>query len=207
MAVKKNPDWHVWLGDVLYWLRTPPGIYIFLIFVLGFWLVTSLHSPTLPPTYSVPVYINPTASPLPQRVVPTPPPPAIQTDGCPAGTVFVQHLATCIPGHRRTINIFVQGTKNDCPDDAIFIDRLARCIPMYSVGNYTIFAGDVFYISDRRDAYVYVRSGQIQIYSPAAKFNKYKYPSDQPTLIRAGAMITGIVDNSSIRIELDAASH
>jgi hypothetical protein len=207
MAVKKNPDWHVWLGDVLYWIRTPPGIYAFIIFILGFGLAISLQKPTLPPTYSVPVYTNPTASPPPQRVVPTPPPPAIQTDGCPAGTIFVQHLASCVPGHRRTTDIFVEGTKNNCPDDAIFSDRVGRCIPMYSAGNYTIFAGNVITISGRRDAYVYVRSGLIQIYNPAVNFNKIESPSNRPILIRVGAMITGIADSSSIRVEFDAAPH
>jgi hypothetical protein len=78
---------------------------------------------------------------------------------------------------------------------------------MYSVGNYTFFAGDMFTLSGRRDTYIYIRSGQIQLYSPAANFNKYAYPSDRPILIRAGAMITGIADGSSIRVEFDAASH
>lgn len=206
MAVRKNPDWHVWLGDVFHWIRTPPGIYVFIILVLACWLLTTLNKPP-PPSYSAPVLVNPTPSPPPQRGEPTLPPPAVRADGCPAGTIYVQHRASCFPGHRRTTETFINGTKNNCPDDAIFIDRLSRCIPMYSVGNYRILAGDVFYISDRRDAYVYVRSGQIQIYNPAANFNRIKPPGDTPTLIRAGAMIAGVADNSSIRVEFDAAPH
>jgi hypothetical protein len=208
MTVRKNPDWHVWLGDVLHWIRTPPGIYVFIIFVLGFGLAISLHSPSLPPTYSVPVYVNPNLPPPSQRIVPAALPPATtQTDGCPPGTLFVQHLAACITGHRRTTALFVEGTKNNCPHDAIFIDRFGRCIPMYSIGNYTLFAGDVFTLSARRDAYVYVRSGQIQIYNPAVRFNKIASRSDRPTLIRVGAMITGITDSANIRVEFDAAPH
>jgi hypothetical protein len=197
MAARKN----------LYWIRTPPGIYIAIIFALGFWLVTSLHRPTSPPTYSVPVYINPTPSPPPQPAASTLPPPAIQPDGCPAGTIPVQHLAGCVPGHRRTNQIFVGGSKNNCPQDAIFIDRLGGCIAMYSAGNYTLFAGNTFYISGRHDAYVYVRSGQVQIYNPAVNFNQYEGPSNRPILIRVGAKITGTADSSSIRIEFDAAPH
>jgi hypothetical protein len=207
MTVRKNPDWHVWVGDALYWIRTPPGIYIFVIFILGVGLTISLHSPTLPPTHSVPVYVNPSPSPPPQQIVPTPAPPAIPTERCPAGTIFVQHLASCIPGHRRTTDIFVAGTKNNCPDDAIFIDHLGGCIPMYSAGNYTLFAGNLFTISSRRTAYVYVRSGQIQICNPFVHFNRIVGPGDPPIIIHVGAIITGIADGSSIRVEFDAAPH
>jgi hypothetical protein len=206
MTIRKNPDWHVWMGDALYWIRTPPGIYIFIILVLGTWLLGSLNKSAPPTTYSAPVYVTPASSP-PQHALPVPHPPAVQSDGCPPGTLFVQHLNNCITGHRRTADIFVGGTKNNCPDDAVFIDRLGRCIPMFSVGTYRIFAGDVFYISGRRDAYVYVRSGQIRISNPAVNFDKFKYPSDRPTLIRVGAMITGVGDSSSIRVEFDATPH
>lgn len=105
------------------------------------------------------------------------------------------------------MNVFVAGAKNDCPEDAIFIDRFGRCIPMYSVGNYKIFASDVFYISGRRDAYLYIRTGQIQIYNPAVNFNRIEGPNNRPILIRVGATITGIADSSSIRVEFDAAPH
>ncbi len=204
MTARKNPDWSVWLGDVLYWIRTPPGIYIFIILILGASLLGSLHKNNPPINLSAPVY---TAPALPQQAVPSSLPPVAQNDGCAPGTLLVWHLDTCIAGHRRTVNIVVPGTKNNCPDDAIFRDRIGRCIPLYSVGNYTIFAGDEFTISGRRDAYVYIRSGQIQIYSAEANFNKILSAGNRPVVIHVGAMIKGIADSSSIRIELDAAPY
>jgi hypothetical protein len=207
VAIRKNPDWHVWLGDVLHWIRTPPGIYVFIIFILGLGLVIQTNSPKLPPTYPTPVFSTQVPALQPQRIVPTPPPPIMKADSCPDGTIYVEHLAGCISGHRRTTNIFVEGTKNNCPDDAIFSDRFGRCIPMYSAGNYTIFAGNIFFISGRRNAYVYVRSGQIQIYNPAVNFNKIAGPSNRPIVIRVGATIIGATDSSNIRVEFDAAPY
>jgi hypothetical protein len=207
MSARKNPDWHVWAGDALYWLRTPPGIYVFIIVVLGFALTIQANGPKLTPAYSTPAFPAQAPTVQPQRIIPIPPPPMLKIDNCPAGTIYVQHLSGCIPGHHRTTTIFVEGTKNNCPHDAIFIARLGRCIPMYSVGNYTLSAGDVFTLSARRDAYVYVRSGQIQIYNSAVRFNRIASPSDRPTLIRVGATIVALTDSSNIRVEFDAAPH
>ncbi|KJC62050.1 hypothetical protein UP10_01285 [Bradyrhizobium sp. LTSPM299] len=131
----------------------------------------------------------------------------MKADSCPDGTIYVEHLAGCIPGHRRTANIFVAGSKNNCPNDAIFSDRVDRCIPMYDAGNYTIFAGNLFSISGRRIAYLYVRTGQIRIYNPFAHFDSFVAPGNAPIIIRAGGLITGIADGSSIRVEFDAAPH
>ena len=78
---------------------------------------------------------------------------------------------------------------------------------MFSAGTYTVFAGDVFYISGRRDAYVYVRSGQIRIYCLFVGFDRIVGPGTAPVIIRAGVVITGIADSSSIRVEFDAAPH
>jgi hypothetical protein len=207
MSIRKNPDWHVWVGDALYWIRTPPGIYVFIILILGIWLIGSTNRIPQPIHYSTPAYVPSSPSP-PQLASPFPPPPPVaQIDGCPPGTLFVQHLNSCITGHRRTTDIFVPGTKNNCPDDTIFIDRMGHCTPMYSVGNYTISPNDVFYISNRRGAYLYVRSGQLRINYPGVHFNTIQFPSDRPIFIRDGAMIAGIADSSRIRIEFDAAPH
>jgi hypothetical protein len=131
----------------------------------------------------------------------------MKTDSCPDGTIYVQHLSSCIPGHHRTTTFFVEGTKNNCPDDAIFSDRVGRCIPMYDAGNYTIFSGNIFSISGRRKAYLYVRTGQIRIYSPFVSFNRIVSPGNGPIIISVGVVITGISDSSSIRVEFDAAPH
>ena len=134
----KNPDWHVWAGDALYWLRTPPGIYIFIIVILGLGLAIQSNGPKLPPTYPTPTFYTQAPTIQPQRIVSTQPPPIMKTDNCPDGSIYVQHLSGCIPGHHRTTTFFVEGTKNNCPDDAIFSDRVGRCIPMYDAGNYTM---------------------------------------------------------------------
>lgn len=207
MATRKNPDWHVWAGDALYWLRTPPGIYIFIIVILGLGLAIQSNGPKLPPTYPTPPFYTQAPTIQPQRIVPSPPAPIMRTDNCPDGTIYVQHLAGCIPGHLRTTTFFVEGTKNNCPDDAIFSDRVGRCIPMYDAGNYTIFAGNLFGISGRRKAYLYVRSGEIRIYSPFVNFNRIVSAGPTPIVISVGVMITGITDSSSIRVEFDAAPH
>ena len=206
MAARKNPDWHVWAGDALYWLRTPPGIYIFIIVILGLGLAIQSNGPKVP-TYPTPPFYTQAPTIQPQRIVPTQPPPIMRTDNCPDGTIYVQHLSGCIPGHHRTTTFFVEGTKNNCPDDAIFSDRVGRCIPMYDAGNYTIFAGNLFGISGRRKAYLYVRSGEIRIYSPFVNFNRIVSAGPTPIIISVGVMITGITDSSSIRVEFDAAPH
>ncbi len=112
MAVKKNPDWHVWLGDILYWIRTPPGIYITIIAVLGAALWFSiLGTPSRNTAWSPPPQPAPASKPQPQPVAPP--------TYCAPGTVYEARVAGCVG--------IVAGSQNHCPQDYIFIKAYNAC--------------------------------------------------------------------------------
>ena len=71
MAIKKNPDWSVWLADVWHWARQPPGIYICIIILLagGLFYSSSQNSPASVVVVTRPPVI-PQSIPLPVATSP-----------------------------------------------------------------------------------------------------------------------------------------
>jgi hypothetical protein len=171
MAVKKNPDWHVWLGDVLYWIRTPPGIYIFIIAILGIGLAIATNRPAPPATSSPPAYVS---QPAPPATISLPAPPISPPQCQLPGTRYAERFHRCIRAET--------GTQNNCPADFMFINSLRYCIALYESPAYMLYAGDLFFLSGDLPATIYVIDGDALAVDTALNEAYFLYPGDEITL-------------------------
>jgi hypothetical protein len=50
MAIRKNPDWHVWATDLAYWVRQSPQVFIIIgvVLILGLFFILPRHQTTQP---------------------------------------------------------------------------------------------------------------------------------------------------------------
>jgi hypothetical protein len=163
MAVRRNPDWSVWLADVWHWARQPPGIYICIIAVLGCAL-----------WYSV-------SGPAPRIALTTPSPPATtqrtpqSAIHCPPGYGYIPELGECGPivAPKSTTNcpsgmtyyprggycvVLTPGTQNNCDWDQIFITSLNGCIEIASRAYY-MFAGTSFKLTATTPSTIQITQG------------------------------------------------
>jgi hypothetical protein len=171
MATRKNPDWHVWAGDALYWIRTPPGIYIFIIAILGAAVAFASNRSAPPATTSAPIYVNPPARPA---TIPFPPPPNSPPQCQLPGTRYAERFHRCI---RAEI-----GTQNNCSADFIFINTLGYCIALYESPTYRVYAGNFFFLSGDRPATIYVIDGAALAVDTALNEAYFLYPGYEITL-------------------------
>ena len=154
---------------------------------------------------------------IPQRQIPsTVPPPASSvvplsnvprsTEPCVSGYRYIEHSNSCVVRQALAQPFFVAGTKNNCPLDAIFSDRMGRCVHMSEVGDYTLYFGNVVYLSDQRDAYLYIRSGTIRVHDSANGYNTDNdlFLSDpQVVWVRSGATVVATSNAVKVTIEFE----
>lgn len=153
MAVRKNPDWSVWLADVWHWARQPPGIYICITVLLAGALIYSLSGP---PVTRLPTQTIPQTVPSQPTIVNGNP---VDSGNCSAPWHWDQQAQTCI----LTSNIpptcaagyeFVEAWRKCAPISrdprcnlagTVYVERLGRCLPTANVepgrnadGSYTL---------------------------------------------------------------------
>ena len=126
MAVKKNPDFSVWLADVWHWASRPPGIYICIIVVLVAVLFYSLSSPTAHIATSGQnncpsgTAWNGTSCTL--QNTPTAVPAIPNNTRCPVGSVFISENIGC---RRQTYT-----TPETCNSpNEVWVSNLNGCYP------------------------------------------------------------------------------
>ena len=69
MAIRKNPDWSVWVADVWHWARQPPGIYIVTISLMACALLYAFSPPRQQVVYQPPVTSQPRSQPVQRQPV------------------------------------------------------------------------------------------------------------------------------------------
>ena len=76
MAIQKNPDWHVWLGDVWFWVSKSPGVFVAVIIALAAYIIYS-NSPKITQTFippqqvvyrTPPITVQPQVNPAPHQL-------------------------------------------------------------------------------------------------------------------------------------------
>jgi hypothetical protein len=199
MAIRKNPDWTVWLGDVLYWASRPPGLYVCVVGLFGSILIASCLNSSKP---------NPATVLSANNVTPAPPaqqPSAnafrsqsvVTTDittgpfGCPSGTKYDPKGNRC--------RIWEPGTQNKCRDDFIYIDRLYGCTYIGENSRYVIFPGNYFHLSGRRRSTLTVVTGAVVIWCDPGR-PTYLFPGD--TVATRGWMTVHAFDVYGARLIL-----
>src|SRR5665213_1128884 len=142
MAIKKNPDWHVWVGDVLHWATRPPGIYIVLIAVLGSALLYSFNMHATSTIVTRTVYVpQQTSQPASQAAFSTAPASTIPSTSnaapvqhstasiqsrCPYATIWQPPAGRC----EQSTFIELDGTEHlspDCGHSAVWVEDLKSC--------------------------------------------------------------------------------
>lgn len=160
MAIRKNPDWTVWLADVWHWARTPPGIYIVIISLLACGLLYTV-APTRHPSV---VYQQPTsiAAPSPALAPTSPPyqqeaPSSLPPPYCDPGRVYDDEIKLCVA--------FRPGAQNFCDDDYIFVTRYNACISIQTAtaATWGLHPNDQFTIAGVRRTEIKVLSGRVLI--------------------------------------------
>jgi len=222
MAVKKNPDWHVWLGDILYWIRTPPGIYISIISVLvaALWYSLSTSSPPKVVSYNAPQIARAPAvsQPLTSTTPPSPCDDRIatydpQTRQClVAPAVSLPPTSTTPPGpcdypiktydpQSRLCLVIHVGTRNNCPLDTAFISRLGGCIPLDSSRNWMLSRGDQFILSGIPTTRIDVSAGLVQFRDNATgRETLYGKTEELEAYGPSTTTVTGVADESRLYI-------
>jgi hypothetical protein len=165
MAVRKNPDWSVWLADVWHWATRPPGIYVCIIIFLACGLLYALPPPSRHlaalevDLQALRRMVREPAVPLIPCCESTTPsvgisPPATNTQYCDAGQIYDERTSHCLEVRLRT--------RNNCDDDWIFVDRFNGCISAnIPTGGFAISGNDFFYIAGVRRTEIKVLSGSI----------------------------------------------
>jgi hypothetical protein len=160
MAVRKNPDWSVWLADVWYSASRPPGIYICIIAILGAALWYSLSAPTTRIARTTPQSAAPaTRIPQASQSQPMPPP-----GYCNEGNKYDGRIAKCV--------IWLPGVQDDCPVDYDFENYLNGCVSLFAYPRWRIDPGSRFEISGFPPTRINILEGAISVHT----LGNPKYP-------------------------------
>jgi hypothetical protein len=216
MAIRKNPDWSVWLADVWHWASRPPGIYICIIILLAAGWYCAAATPIKVGSYTPPhvtqTYIPPALVPAPPTV-PTFTPRQQEAlsftqdqarlaaqEGCPSGSRFMQHLGRCTPVTMR--NTLLQGTQNHCPIDALWSEARNSCFKLRDLNVVRIFEDNVFYLSGNPLTYVYILSGSIMMTDlTSGKDTLFTAPETIEVYGDSTTKVTGFTSEADLRIE------
>jgi hypothetical protein len=192
MAVRKNPDFMVWLADVWHWARRPPGIYIIIVAFLGFGLWYSLSNPILSRNIAwSPGPQQPQATPqaLPQPV----PPPVPYSDRCPSDYIFIERLNSCV--------LAVAGTQNNCPDDFIYLTRLGVCTAISATKTYQVYQGNQFTVSAGSTKIIDLIEGAALVTEQPSNKAYFLSPGDRITIYGAATFRATFFSRISISYE------
>jgi len=151
MAVRKNPDWSIWLADVWHWARQPPGIYICVIVILAAALWYSQSTPTYKLASSPPPAAPAAPTYPPHPVIPPATPVPTPDNLCPNGQRYAPYAKHCV--------YFTPGTQNNCAADYIYINSLDGCIPLTSDPHYRVWPGNYFRLTGNRTPHITLLEG------------------------------------------------
>lgn len=186
MAVKKNPDWHVWLGDILYWIRTPPGIYIVIIAVLLATLYFSFSSTPKVITYTAPQIVRPPVVAQPQPQLPPSP--------CTASETQDPRTQRCLDSAR--------GSPNSCPFNYTFVARLDACIALDNNANWTFGSGEQFTLSGVPSTTIKVLSGGIGV-TAMPNGSEFFFTTGETVTVSFGSNVRAIAESTRVYIRFE----